>query len=284
MIDLLATRQNSWFFYGLIMSKVYITGASGFLGKHLTRKLKSKDVITIPHEQIPKTKLEPFDEFYFLSTYGNMYNHDDGTKIFKANVGDLISILDQLATREGFKSFVFMSTSSVRLKIQTMYSRSKRAAEELLLSFMERYSFPVCIIRPFSITGVGEQERHLIPTLIRSCISGHRMNFVSGPAHDFIDVEDVVNGMLSLSSNSARGIFELGTGKQTTNDEVKDLVEEVTGKKAKINKVDSLRSYDTKDWVSTNFKARGYGWLPKKTLKQSIKEMVEAYKKYLDMG
>jgi nucleoside-diphosphate-sugar epimerase len=95
--------------------------------------------------------------------------------------------------------------------------------------------------------------------------------------HDYIDVDDVVEGILNLSYLGIKGIYELGSGKSHSNQEVLEIVEKVTGKKANINKVDTLRSYDTKDWKSTNLKARGYGWLPKKSLEQSIREMVKAY-------
>ena len=143
---------------------------------------------------------------------------------------------------------------------------------------MEKYHLPIAIIRPFSVTGVGEQKEHLIPTLIRSCYTGEQVNFVQEPVHDFIDVEDVVDVILNLSNNSARGIFELGSGKQYSNAQVLDIVERVTGKKANINFVPSLRPYDNENWASTNFKSRGWGWSPTKSLEQSIKEMVEAYK------
>jgi len=201
--------------------------------------------------------------------------HDDDKKILQANILDLIHILETM--ERDFKSFVFISTSSVRLPRQTMYSRSKKAAEEILLSYMEKYNLPVCIIRPFSITGVGEQKEHLIPTLIRSCMENELVNFVPEPAHDFIDVSDVVDGIINLSSRSARGIFELGTGKQVSNQTILDIIQEVTGKKANINVVDKMRDYDTNKWVSLNYKARGYGWLPRKTLEQSIQEMVKEY-------
>jgi len=144
------------------MEKAYITGASGFIGKHLTERLD--EFVTIPHEKIKTIKLKPFERFFFLSTYGNMSFHDDDKKILQANILDLIHILETM--ERDFKSFVFISTSSVRLPRQTMYSRSKKAAEEILLSYMEKYNLPVCIIRPFSITGVGEQKEHLIPTLM----------------------------------------------------------------------------------------------------------------------
>lgn len=256
----------------------YGTGMSGFIGSNLAKKL---DITSIPHEKIQSTKLEPFEYFFFLSSYGNLASHDNEAEIYKANIEDLLSILMQVKDMS-FKSFVFISTSSVKLKHQTTYSRCKKAAEEILLSVMERKNLPICIIRPYSITGVGEQPEHLIPTLIRSCLKGEKMNFIGEPTHDFIDVDDVTEGILNLSSNGARGIFELGTGIKAKNEHILMLLEHITGKKANINRVNNLRSYDNEDWVSTNFKSRSWGWLPKKNLKQTLTEMVDTYKRGME--
>jgi len=256
----------------------YITGSHGFLGTHLLQALKGREVTAIPHAKIKTTKLEPFDNFYFLSTYGNMYFHKDDKKIIQANVSDLISMVLQV-DGEPFNSFVYMSTSSVKLPKQTMYSRTKKASEEILLSFAEKYHKPFCIIRPYSITGVGEQKEHLIPTLIRSCLEGEQVNFVPDPVHDFIDVDDVAAGIVNLSSHHARGIFELGSGRKHTNQQVLEIVEAITDKKANVNTVGQLRLYDNEDWVSSNFRARSYGWLPRVSLEESILEQVKAYKK-----
>jgi len=256
----------------------YITGSHGFLGTHLLQALEGTEVTAIPHAKIKTIKLKPFESFFFLSAYGNMYSHKDNEKIIQANILDLISIVLQVDGGK-FNSFVYMSTSSVKLPKQTMYSRTKKASEEVLLSFAEKYHKPFCIIRPFSVTGVGEQSEHLIPTLIRSCFEGEQVNLVPSPVHDFIDVDDVAAGIINLSQHRARGIFELGSGKKHTNRQVLELVEEATGKKANVNIVGQMRLYDTDNWVSSNFRARSYGWLPKKTLEQSIREQVEAYKK-----
>ncbi len=252
----------------------YITGASGFLGSHLLKQL-GEGTVAIPHENISNYILEPFDHFYFCSTYGNMAQHDDDDATLKANVTDLVCMIEQ-ASKLGFKSFTYISTSSVKLPIQTMYSRSKKAAEEILLAFSEKYNLPIQIIRPFSITGVGEQKEHLIPKLIDSCLNDTKMTLTPLPRHDFIDVDDVVEGIMNLSYNHARGIFELGTGKMHANQEVLKMVEGITGKKANIEVVGNLRPYDSDWWVSNNFKSRSWGWLPLKNLEQSIKEMVNA--------
>lgn len=252
----------------------YITGKNGFLGGRLADRLKN--FTAIPHEEILNFDIKPFSHFFFLSAYGNMSFQTEDNKIIQANLLDLLTTI-QKASAHDFDSFLYMSTSSVKLPIQTMYSRTKEAAEKVLLAFMEKYNLPISIVRPFSITGVGEQEKHLIPTLIRSCLFGERMDFVPGPAHDFIDVEDVIDGMLVLSKVKARGIFELGSGKDITNETIKEIVERITGKKANLNYVGRMRNYDNDTWVSRNNRVRDFGWSPKKSLEQSITEMVKSY-------
>jgi len=255
--------------------KEYITGSSGFLGSHLLEHLEDPHII--PHDFISTEEIKPFDYFYFLSAYGNLAGHDPkgadaDWKTLKANVFDVAQTIDKCKDIV-FKSFVFISTSSVKLETQTMYSRTKKAAEEILLAYKEKYRLPVCIIRPFSVTGVGEQRQHLIPTLLNAAQTGETVNFVREPVHDFIDVDDFTNGVVTLAKAGAKGIYELGSGIQTSNQEVLETVEKVTGKRININLVPSVRPYDTEQWVSTNLKARGFGWTPTKTLEQSITEM-----------
>lgn len=256
------------------MSRTILTG-EGFIGNAIKKKLVSNlplDYTHIPHSEIQTTKLAPFDYFFFCSSYGNLASHEDEAEIFKANIEDLLYIIMQ-AREMKFKSFVYISTSSVKLRRQTTYSRCKKAAEEILLAVMERYNLPICIVRPFSVTGVGEQPEHLIPTIVRSILTGEKMDFVAEPVHDYINVNDVAEGIISLAQHSARGIFELGTGVSTSNQQVLNLIEKRLGKKANINKVQSMRDYDNEEWVSTNFKSRIYGWLPKKSLEQTIDEI-----------
>ena len=257
----------------------YITGANGFVGGKLLQLLESENrvVSAIPHGIIPAVRLFPFDHFFFLSTYGNMAFHQNDRQILKANIEDLLSIVKQIKWDNGMKSFLYFSSSSVKRKIHTMYSRTKWAAEQVLLGFMDKYAAPICIVRPLSITGVGDQGEHLIPTLIHSCMTGVEMPFVADAYHDYIDVDDVISGVMALSGRHAKGVFELGTGISRSNQEVLETVEKVTGKKANIRPVSNMRRYDSKEWVCTNFRARQYGWEPQKPFEQIITEMVEAY-------
>jgi nucleoside-diphosphate-sugar epimerase len=167
-----------------------------------------------------------------------------------------------------------MSTSSVKLPVQTMYSRCKKASEEILLSFMEKYKAPISIVRPFTVFGDRDNPVHLIPTLIRSCLTGEPVVLAEEPQHDYIFVDDVVDAIINLSEHHAKGIFEVGSGVQHSNLEVLKVIEEVTGKKANVIGKGETRKYDTSNWVSTNFAARSFGWLPKVSLKEGIERII----------
>lgn len=248
----------------------YCTGASGFVGKHLLPKLTG-ETIAIPHQDISTYHFGDFQNFFFLSTYGNMADHQDIVKIFKANVTDVLKTVRQISSMK-FESdlFLFVSSSSVNLQVQTSYSHTKAAAEHIIVSS----GLPSCIVRPYTIIGVGDNENHLVPKLIQSCMEGTEMDFVPEPTHDYVDVEDVVDGLIYLANNKMEGVYELGSGVATSNQEVLEMVEEATDKKANVRLIESLRDYDTEDWYC---KEPVFGWKPKKTLKQSIEEMVETY-------
>jgi len=247
-----------------------ITGASGFIGSHLLKRLS--DSVIMDHGFISTNYDWYFDKVFFLSTYGNMAHHSDHRMMVQANVTDLLCAL------RNFNGWMcYMSSSSVTLPVQTPYSRSKRAAEEILQALPELKS---CIVRCYSVTGVGEQKEHLIPTLIRSCMEGEEMPFDPYPVHDFVDVDDVVDGLVRLSEKQSTGIFEFGTGIATTNQKILNLVEKECGRKANVRMSYNLRKYDDAHWRCKTYSSRDSSvWNPIKFVNQSITEMVEAYRR-----
>ena len=251
----------------------YVTGAGGFLGSYLTKIKQLENIVAIPHKKISTTKLKSFDKFFFLSSYGNMFSQTNDHKTIQANLLDLIHILEE-AVKHKFESFIYMSSSSVTLPVQSIYSRAKKAAEEILLGYQDKYNLPICIVRPYSITGVGEQPSHLIPTLIRAAYTGETIDFVPEPTHDFIDVEDVANGIFLLSQWRASGIQEIGQGQSYSNQAVLELVQKCTGRVINVNIVKNLRPYDSKEWVADNKRIMSFS---KKMLQVSIEEMVKDY-------
>jgi nucleoside-diphosphate-sugar epimerase len=234
------------------------------VGSRLVKAFNGEGFLTIPHEMIPRAKLGHHQRLYFCSAYGNLAHQKDARAMARANIVDpIILSVQQPASR-----FVYLSTSSVSLRTQTDYSLTKAAAE-LALSSHDNCA----IIRLYSVTGVGEQDCHLIPTLIDAALTGKTIPFYPDATHDFIDVEDVVRAMIDIGNRTGYGLYELGRGASVSNAVVKDMVEQITGKQVNTTPFEG-RAYDCPDWVCKQPTVEPSSL---KSLDQSITEMVEAY-------
>ena len=250
------------------MESIGISGVSGFIGSRLAKRLGQ-------FKRLDRSGIYPNCDFiYDFAGYGNLASQkNDPSEIYQANLMRIITASKHL----GIGKLLYISTSSVSLPVQTNYSLSKKAAEE----YLRNTGLKVAICRPYTIIGTGEHEEHLIPKLIDSCLNGTKMSFVSDPVHDFLDVEDFVDALLIIKDKGLFGgeIYEVGSGHSLSNDTIRQLVEGTIGKKANLEYVKSMRAYDTKDWRANTERIYSLGWEAKKSIQQTIIEMVNHAKK-----
>lgn len=213
--------------------KYFITGRGGFIGKNLELWVKMKGHEIIDHPEIYEDL-----EIVHLAAYGNHYNQKDPHEIISVNLIFLLEKIKQAQRCFGLKKFYNVSTSSVILSNQTMYSASKLLGEKIIESLNdERF----VNIRPYSVYGPGEAAHRFIPTVIRALHSGEGIELDPQASHDWIFVTDFIELMFSGHRN-------IGTGIQHTNIEVVKMLEEISGLKLKYMEK-KLRSYDTDKWV-----------------------------------
>jgi hypothetical protein len=105
----------------------YLSGANGFIGSRLVYELErstARDVKVIPHNQLNRYKYQDFETYFYLSGYGNHSHQTDIHQTIQANINQLDHTLMKVS-KKSFKNFIHVSTSSVKLKEQTPYSRTK---------------------------------------------------------------------------------------------------------------------------------------------------------------
>lgn len=268
---------------------IAISGSHGFVATKLAERVPTKP---IPRKLLGDINalvkhLSSVETVIHCAVYGNYSFQEGDDEAFKVNVVYTFNILEA-AKRAGVKNFIFFSSSyelgtkvepmheEMVARPETIYGVTKACGTQLTRHYAKYLN--TAIVRPFSVMGLGEQDYHLIPTIIKSCLHGNKMKFVPEPVHDFIDVEDLCSGVLLVLENIEKvngEIFNLGCGKQYTNQEVLEMVERLTGKKANIEIVGQIRSYDSNFWMADNRKIRALGWRKTKTLEESIKEMIE---------
>jgi len=269
--------------------KIAISGSHGFIASNLSKLIPTTP---IPREILGNVGsltdfLSSMETVIHTAAYGN-YNFQEGDrKVFDINVIYTFNLLEA-AKNAGVKNFIYFSSSSelgvkkepmheeMVARPETIYGITKACGTQITRYFSN--FFNTAIVRPFSVIGVGEQECHLIPTLIRKCLSGEEISFVSEPVYDYINVIDLCKGVVLILKNIEKNngeIFHLGCGKQYTNHEVLKIVEKIINKKANIRLVKNMRGYDSSFWMADNGKLKSLGWKQTKTLEDSIKEMVK---------
>lgn len=251
-----------------------IFGRNGFLGSNMAAQLEHSR-----HEVIPGDRdgnVDP-DADYIIDcqSYGNYHWQTDQREIWKANVDNLVHMLESCGAIRGF---LYLSSSSVLLDKQTVYSTAKREGEGICRTFAQEK--PVVVMRPSSITGPGEQKEHLIPKLIESCLTGKEMPFVGGPTHDYVDVRDAAAAaivLVGVAQAEWGRALNVSSGRTVSNEEVLAIVEDYARSKANIKRVPKLREYDTKKWQVHNNEILKLGWRPQYSLEDSIEDMVSQF-------
>lgn len=268
------------------MKTILLTGATGFVGGHLKKRLESDGhVIFSPARGQIESR-------YYDVIINCAAELTDESKMYLANV-DLVYYLFELARNHGVGKFIQIGSSSeygltdqprvesAACMPSNIYEATKLAATNLCLGYASRYDLDICIARPFSVFGPGDKPRKLIPTLYRSYIDHLTVDLHPG-SHDFIYVDDFVDGLMILlnaSKDQTKGdIINFGTGISSSNNQVVAALESALGSSLCVNrKTGRYHSYDVDNWVADITKARTkYGWQPKHTLQSGMKAYVMA--------
>ncbi|TRZ51004.1 SDR family oxidoreductase [bacterium] len=279
--------------------KILVTGANGFIGSRLTKRLEEGGAEVVKLDRalltLPEALTKVMDEvkpnaIYHLAAYGNHYNQKEIRDIFTANLFGVFNLLEASRGRN-LDYFVNTGSSSEYGKKEkpmkedmlpetnTMYGAVKAGATFLAKAYASEYDLPVVTVRPFSVYGPGEADHRFIPTVVRCCLTGEVLKLAPG-VHDWIYIDDFINGMITVTENIKQlsgEVVNIGSGQQYSNKEVVEEVERICGITVAKEEVGNIRSFDTiTSWVANNEKLRSFGWKPETDLRSGIEKVIDA--------
>jgi UDP-glucose 4-epimerase len=178
-------------------------------------------------------------------------------------------------------------TENHNLNPQSPYAASKSAADQICISYHKSFDLKVTVLRPFNTYGPRQSMRAIIPTIINQFIARDgEINIGNlNPKRDFTFVEDTSTAvkLIAEKENFFGETIQLGTGKAYSIQEVVDLCEKISGKKAKLN-ADKERVRPTKSEVEillsdpSNAKTK-LNWEPSINFENGLRKTYEWFQK-----
>jgi nucleoside-diphosphate-sugar epimerase len=238
--------------------KILLTGSSGFIGRNVLQLLSRNEIETVvigrrsPNSQhathfIPVDLLGEVDFDELVKTAGATHllhlawYAEHGmywTSPLNLRWVDATIKLTEAFCRSGGHQVVIAGTcaeygwadikcdeANTPLLPSTLYGISKDATRRLVEGLCREYQVPYAWGRIFLPYGPGEDARRLIPGLI-DVFRGRREAFgVNVNAYrDFLRVEDVASGFLTLLQGGANGAFNICSGHPILIGEVVELI------------------------------------------------------------
>lgn len=194
----------------------------------------------------------------------------------------------------GLKIFVNISTSSVygleaigtevdRVEPASDYGKTKLAAEQFVLEVNKTHKIPACSIRLYSVYGPRERPEKLYTKLIKAITQELPFPLYRGSEkhlRSFTFVDDIVEGLSSILEHidSCNGqIINLGNDKVYSTAQGIAIIEELLGKKVKIQEQESRTGDQLKTSANILKAQRLLNYSPKTSFKEGLKSQVDWY-------
>ena len=296
--------------------RVFVTGASGFIGRHLCAKLWTLGAV-VGAMRLDNGILAD-DTFV-----GNLCEYNDVSRAIsrfrpdvvfhlaaqpivdtalhnpfdtlETNIRGTYNLLNVCSHQENIKSFVHFSTDKVYGETQDEtgttelsrldgvshpYNASKLCADILAQSYASFSNLPISIIRSGNVYGEGDTHwDRLIPYVCKMLVEGKDPVLRSNGFlyRDYIYVSDVIDALL-LVGEGGKGIYNLGSEQAYTVKEIVKILEAIHG-------TSTLPIYADNSHLELRYQHMNYdkinrelGWMPNIGINAGLKRAYDWYK------
>jgi nucleoside-diphosphate-sugar epimerase len=162
------------------------------------------------------------------------------------------------------------------LQPRGFFGATKAAGSLLLAAAAAERGIRSAVLRAFQVYGPGDHPGRFVPTVLRAARSGDVLPLTEpGQRRDWVHVDDVVSACVLAAQADGLPpgqVLNVGTGVQTANEELVAVAETVTGRRIRTSAGSHPgRSWDTASWVCDPSLARELiGWQPTLDLREGL--------------
>ena len=297
------------------MKKFLVTGGAGFIGSNLVEKLvENNDIVVVDNlhtgslenlkefenkikfinkscGEITSEDIGEIDGIFHIGIYSSSPMYKEDRSLVGKAINDFLTILE-LARRENCK-IVFASSSSIyngnpvpwredmNIKVTDFYTEARYAMERLADLYYQLHGIESIGLRFFSVYGPKEKYKGKYANLVSQFLEAMKKNetpVIYGDGEqrrDFIYVKDVVNACVLAMESNKIGVFNVGTGKDYSLNELIDILNDVLGKHIKPKYIENpIKNYVQNTKADTEKAKKELNFEHKYSLKEGIEKLI----------
>ncbi len=241
-------------------------------------------------------KEKPDFVFHFAAQIDVRKSVADPAKDAETNIIGSLNILEN-CKHHGVKKIIFASTGGAiygeanivpTLESYTPlplspYGVAKFSVEQYLQYYLKVFQLPFVVLRFANVYGPRQDskgEAGVVAIFTGAMLSGKRpIIYGTGKqTRDFVFVDDVVEASLCALKGKQTGIFNIGTGKETTINEIFSVIKNLTKSSAKKIYGPTRSGEQQRSCLDCSLAKKEFGWRPTRTLLQGLEKTVEWFK------
>lgn len=276
--------------------RVLVTGAAGFVGRHLVAALQAGNVPVLPHSRadgdLARGLPARSDVAHVVHLAARTSVSDSWLTpqaYYEANVLGTVAVLE-FCRRVGagltlMSSYVYGAPRFLPiheehpLKAFNPYSHTKILAEDVCRYYVTQFGVRATIVRPFNVYGPGQGSSFLIPSLLAQAIDPAVREIVVAdvrPRRDYVHVDDVVRLLVSTLDRGEGGTYNAGSGVSTSIPELVTIVNLHVGVDKPLVARTEPRPTEVLDVVADVSRARvDLGWEPRISLTEGLAALID---------
>ncbi len=161
------------------------------------------------------------------------------------------------------------------------YALANLQMEDHASMYAKNKSILMVIARLGNVYGPRQWESGFIPAMITKILA-KQSPVIRGDGNqtrDFIFIDDAVDALLNLESNATDGVYNVGSGREASLNEVFGLIKELTASDVVADYQPFLAPEPKRSGLDISKVIRETGWSPQTSIKEGILKTIDWYAK-----